>query len=105
MSSQAGNVVTERGAKVERNGSKPEIGRIVFFLSTSSPRQNDIYRSRYVSLPSLETFLRESTNSLKDRASTYRQKVVEGGMGTYLHPQLDLDTPIAQQYSSNPWAA
>ena len=30
MSSQAGNVVTERGAKVERNGSKPEIGRIVF---------------------------------------------------------------------------
>lgn len=50
---------------MERNGSKPEIGRIVFFLSTSSPRQNDIYRSRYVSLPSLETFLRESTNASK----------------------------------------
>ena len=63
MSPQAGNVVTERGAKVERNGSKPEIGRIVFFLLTSSPRQNDMYRSRYVSLPSLETFLRESTNA------------------------------------------
>lgn len=65
MSSQAGNVVTERGAKVERNGSKPEIGRIVFFLSTSSPRQNDMYRGRYVSLPSLKMFLRESTNASK----------------------------------------
>lgn len=65
MSSQAGNVITERGAKVERNGSKPEIGRIVFFLSTSSPRQNDMYRGRYVSFPSLETFLRESTNASK----------------------------------------
>lgn len=48
MSSQAGNVVTERGAKVERNGSKPEIGRIVFFLSTSSPRQNDMYRKELI---------------------------------------------------------
>ena len=65
MLPQVGNVVTERRAKVERNGSKPEIGRIVFFLSTSSPRQNDMYRGRYVSLPSLKMFLRESTNASK----------------------------------------
>ena len=88
MSPQAGNVVTERGAKVERNGSKPEIGRIVFFLSTSSPRQNDMYRSRYVSLPSLETFLRESTNASEIALPLTDNKLSKAAWGRTFIPDL-----------------
>ena len=88
MSSQAGNVVTERGAKVERNGSKPEIGRIVFFLSTSSPRQNDMYRGRYVSLPSLETFSRESTSASEIALPLTDNKLSKAAWGRTFIPDL-----------------
>lgn len=88
MSSQAGNVVTERGAKVERNGSKPEIGRIVFFLSTSSPRQNDMYGGRYVSLPSLETFSRESTSASEIALPLTDNKLSKAAWGRTFIPDL-----------------
>lgn len=88
MSPQAGNVITERGAKVERNGSKPEIGRIVFFLSTSSPGQNDMYRGRYVSLPSLETFSRESTNASKIALPLTDNKLSKAAWGRTFIPDL-----------------
>lgn len=88
MSSQAGNVVTERGAKVERNGSKPEIGRIVFFLSASSARQNGMYRGRYVSLPSLETFLRESTNASKIALPLTDKKLLKAAWERTFIPNL-----------------
>ena len=73
---------------MERNGSKPEIGRIVFFLSTSSPRQNDIYRSRYVSLPSLETFSRESTNASEIALPLTDNKLSKAAWGRTFIPDL-----------------